>query len=172
MRTGMALTGLLWLGLMLGIVGTHELTLRTGQEVVLETMPVDPRDLFRGDYVVLSYAAGRLDLAALPNDLRQPARGQTVYVTLDRSGPRAVPTGVYAARPSQAPVYLRGRIESVRERRLQVAYGIESYFVPEGRGRPLERARDKSLEVVAVVDRAGRAVIKTVRLHGVEVTFR
>ena len=42
MRTGIALTGLLWLGLMLGIVGTHEFTLRTGREVVLQTVPVDP----------------------------------------------------------------------------------------------------------------------------------
>jgi uncharacterized membrane-anchored protein len=168
----MALTALLWLGLMAGIVGTHELTLRTGQEVVLETRPVDPRDLFRGDYVVLSYAAGALDLASLPNDLRQPARGQSVYVTLDRSGPRAVPAGVHAARPAQAPVSLRGRITSVHGRRIQVEYGIESYFVPEGRGRPLERAAGKSLEVVARVDRDGRAAIETVRLNGIDVNFR
>lgn len=30
--------------------GVREVTLRTGTEVVLQTVPVDPRDLFRGDY--------------------------------------------------------------------------------------------------------------------------
>ena len=172
MRTGMALTGLLWLGLMLGIVGTHELTLRTGQEVVLETVPVDPRDLFRGDYVILSYAASALDLSTLPNDLRQPKRGQTVYVALATGGAHATAKGVYAARPPQEPVCLRGRIDWVTGKRLRVEYGIESFFVPEGKGHSLEQARGKALEVVAAVDRSGRAAIKSVRLNGKDVVFR
>ncbi len=172
MRTGMALTGLLWLGLMAGIVGTHEFTLRTGREVVLETMPVDPRDLFRGDYVILSYDASILDLAVLPNDLKQPAHGQTVYVVLTTEGPHATPKAVYVVRPSQETIFLKGRIEWVQERRIRVEYGIESFFVPEGKGHPLERARGKSLEVVAAVDRSGRAAIKSVRLNGKDVVFR
>lgn len=172
MRTGMALTGLLWLGLMAGIVGTHEFTLRTGREVVLQTMPVDPRDLFRGDYVILSYPAGTLDLATLPNDLQQPAYGQTVYVVLATEGPHAAPKAVYAARPSQEPVFLKGQIKRIDGRRLRVEYGIESFFVPEGKGRPLERAGGESLEVVAAVDRSGRAAIKSVRLNGKDVVFR
>ena len=30
----------------------NEYTLNTGREVLLETVPVDPRDLFMGDYVI------------------------------------------------------------------------------------------------------------------------
>ena len=172
MRTGMMLTGLLWLGLMGSIIGSHEFTLRTGQEVVLETAPVDPRDLFRGDYVILSYPAGALDLAALPNDLQQPAYGQTVYVVLATEGPHASPKAVYADRPTRGSLFLKGRIHLVSGRHIWVEYGIESFFVPEGKGSPLERARGKTLEVVAAVDRAGRATIKTVRLNGTDVVFR
>ena len=32
-----------------------------GVEIVLESLPVDPRDPVRGDYVILSYRAERLD---------------------------------------------------------------------------------------------------------------
>lgn len=172
MRRGMALTGLLWLGLMLTIIGNHELILRTGQDVVLQTVPVDPRDLFRGDYVILSYAAGNLDLATLPNDLPNPKRGQTVYVALSTTGPHAAPKGVYAERPFNEPVCLRGRIERVSDKRVRVEYGIESFFVPEGKGHPLERARGQALEVVAAVDRSGRSAIKAVRLNGKDIVFQ
>ena len=108
----------------------------------------------------------------LPNDLKQPAHGQTVYVVLDTEGQHAAPKAVYATRPSHETVFLKGRIGWVRERRIWVEYGIESYFVPEGKGHSLERARGKSLEVVAAVDRSGRAAIKSVRLNGKDVVFR
>src|SRR5258708_35456371 len=45
--------------------------------------------------------------------------------------------------------------------RLQVRYGIESYFVPEGEGRKLESARNqRKLTIVAAVAPTGRAAIK------------
>ena len=172
MRRGMALTGLLWLGLMLGIIGSYEFTLHTGREVVLQTVPVDPRDLFRGDYVVLSYGANTLDLTSLPNDVERLVHGQTVYVALNTNGPHAAPVAVSAARPSGDAAFLKGRVEWASGRQIRVTYGLESFFVPEGKGRTLERARGKSLEVIAVVDRSGRAVIKALRLNGVPVTFR
>ena len=34
--------------------------LRSGRDVLLKTVPVDPRDLLRGDYVILSYDISRL----------------------------------------------------------------------------------------------------------------
>ena len=46
--------GLFWLVLILGFVAYKEMTLQTGEEVVLKTVPVDPRDLFRGDYVIFA----------------------------------------------------------------------------------------------------------------------
>ncbi len=44
-----------WLLIFSGFIAYKEYTLRTGTEVILKTMPVDPRDLFRGDYVTLNY---------------------------------------------------------------------------------------------------------------------
>jgi uncharacterized membrane-anchored protein len=42
-------------------VYTQEDLRRNGQQVILATMPVDPRDILRGDYVDLAYEIGRGD---------------------------------------------------------------------------------------------------------------
>lgn len=44
--------------------------LREGTEVILQTQPVDPRDLLRGDYVVLRYDISQLPAGTLAG---QPA---------------------------------------------------------------------------------------------------
>src|SRR3954453_17722636 len=67
-------------GLIVATVVQRAAILRNGQEARLEVVPVDPRDLFRGDYVVLTYRIGTIDL---PKDLTTPfTRGQQVFVTL------------------------------------------------------------------------------------------
>ncbi|MBA2400538.1 MAG: GDYXXLXY domain-containing protein, partial [Bradyrhizobium sp.] len=48
-------------GLILAMVFQRAAILRDGKEVRLEVVPVDPRDLFRGDYVVLGYRIGTVD---------------------------------------------------------------------------------------------------------------
>ena len=55
--------------------------LRDGKEVTLQSRPVDPRDLLRGDYVVLGYDISQLPAGAL---LNQPAssRNPSVFVKL------------------------------------------------------------------------------------------
>ncbi|MBR1367512.1 GDYXXLXY domain-containing protein [Bradyrhizobium ottawaense] len=150
--------------------------LREGTEVTLQTQPVDPRDLLRGDYVVLRYDISQLPAGALagkPADARNPV----VFVKL---APNA--DGVYAAVsahaepvPVTAPeVLIRGRVSyscgsNVRTfcDRLTIKYGLESYFVPEGEGGKLEQARNQQkLRIVAAVLPSGRAAIKRLLLDG------
>ena len=40
---------------MIGMVVRQETVLASGRTILLETVPVDPRDLLRGDYVLLRY---------------------------------------------------------------------------------------------------------------------
>src|ERR1039458_9311882 len=65
----------------------QERALAGGKVVLLETRPVDPRDLLRGDYVTLNYkicdVALRLFSPALTNGL---APGENVYVDLEPRG--------------------------------------------------------------------------------------
>jgi uncharacterized membrane-anchored protein len=46
----------------LTIVINQEQHLASGKEVLLSTVPIDPRDLFKGDYVTLSYDINAIDL--------------------------------------------------------------------------------------------------------------
>jgi len=50
----------LWLIIISGFVLTQQFTLLTGKEVLLKTVPVDPRYFLRGDYVILNYEIAQI----------------------------------------------------------------------------------------------------------------
>jgi len=172
MKRALVLIGLSWLAILAGMVLMKEFTLRTGQDILLKTVPVDPRDLFRGDYVVLAYEISTLDLTQLPADRSSFAPGDRVYVAVVPHGRYHVAARVDSQPPEGQGVFLKGQVRSVAGRSLRMEYGIESYFVPEGKGRVLEQARGTHLDVKASVDRFGHAVIKGLLLEGKEVAFK
>lgn len=177
----------LWLLVFTGFIAYKEYTLQTGTEVVLKTVPVDPRDLFRGDYVILNYEISRLDLAEVPTENNLDIPGETEYfdygdriylgLGLDEDG-YGFPDRIYIEKPKDR-LYLTGTIVGIRgdtrteKVTLLVEYGIESYFVPEGRGRDIEKERwdGKAVDVEVVVDSRGNAVIKNLLIDGGEVEF-
>lgn len=139
--------------------------LANGREIVLDTRPVDPRSLFRGDYVILNY--GQISL--LPQDLAKGMEKtqRTVYVTLQNDAEGWRPTAVSDKFPDairSGEVVLKG-MRQHRSRRIR--YGIESYFVPEGDGKRLEKLiRKGELKVVVAVGLDGRAGIKGLVVEG------
>ena len=154
--------------------------LKTGREIVLPVVPVDPRSLFRGDYVVLSYEAQRVPSSLLSDELYAQRPG-SFYVTLAKSGDAWAPVAVSVKPPAPAAdqVTLSARTlngywaprpavtASQSAPTVQVRYGIESYFVPEGKGRALEKlAREKKLAAVVAVDAKGNAAIKGLMIDG------
>ena len=57
--------------------------------------------------------------------------------------------------------------QSARGGKIFVRYGIESYFIPEGEGRELERpAPGEEISILVAVDRFGNAGIKAVLING------
>jgi uncharacterized membrane-anchored protein len=152
---------------MLGTVAVQEWKLTEGKIVVLETRPVDPRDLLRGDYVILNYA-----ISTIPRDKFQPPltndlpQGTAVYVLLEPQGKfyGIAQASTTRLAPNENSVLLRGLsvwapangVGPVR-----VDYGIERYYVREGAGNP----RGK-LTVEVAVPQSGRAVIKQVYVDG------
>jgi uncharacterized membrane-anchored protein len=152
--------------------------LREGTEVTLQTRPVDPRDLLRGDYVVLGYDISQLPAGSL---LNQPTgtRNPMVFVKLapNRDGLyEAVSVHADAVAVASPEVLIRGRVASGATcgptgrafcDKLQVRYNLESYFVPQGEGRKLEQDRNqRKLTVVAAVLPSGRAAIKRLLVDG------
>ena len=112
-----------------GWAGREHLRLAPGQgrSILVKVVPVDPRDLLRGQYMNLSYAFNR---SRGPSDGGGDfAEGETVWVVLRPEGEFHIPRDTYRRRPKGLPsgeVAVQGR--AVRRR---YEFGIEEYFVPE-----------------------------------------
>jgi uncharacterized membrane-anchored protein len=152
--------------------------LREGTEVILQTRPVDPRDILRGDYVVLNYDISQLPAGPLQNE-PAGARNPIVFVKLapNRDGLyEAISVHADAVAVKSPEVLIRGRVAYGATcgpagrafcDKLQVRYNLESYFVPEGEGRKLQQVRNqRKLMVVAAVMSSGRAAIKRLLVDG------
>ncbi|WP_072396651.1 GDYXXLXY domain-containing protein [Hyphomicrobium sp. CS1GBMeth3] len=147
--------------------------LRDGREIVAEVIPVDPRDLFRGDYVILGYAFSRTNVP-VPEGVVQ---GDTIYVTLKETEPEKWEAQKaathYEATANPSEVVLKGIVDYIyrptgdAQPTASVRYGIESYFVPEGTGRELETmVRDKKISAVLAVGDTGNVAIKALVVDG------
>ena len=140
---------------LIGFIVVKEADLRIGTEVVLQTVPVDPRSLLQGDYAILDY-----EIASLPAYLQLEV-GDTVYVGLRRGPEIWTASGYTVARSGVVgDIFIKGRVD----RRGHADFGIGTYFVPEGTGRIVEGADD--VKVVVNVDGDGNAAIKDLLVDG------
>lgn len=172
---------------LIGMVGMKQYTLSTGVPVVLKTEPIDPRSLFSGDYVRLNYSISRLSLDDLGGD-KDFKRGDKIYVVLHQAGEYWDALGVYRQMPKaqSGQVVIKGKVrysytrcrqkkEDTQKKQdkyacqlVQVKYGVENYYVPEGEGRELERPKaGETVTIRLVVDHYGNAAIKAVLVNGV-----
>lgn len=155
---------------LLVMIGMKQWTLATGTPIALKAAPVDPRSLFRGDYVILGFEIGNLS-RSLPGATDDYSDGETVYVVLQPGERYWQAVSVHKDWPA-APagsVVLKGRVEIVGSGSLAARYGIENYFVPEGEGRDLEQLEpNDELSFIVAVDRFGRAGIKSILVNGEE----
>jgi len=139
---------------LVGFISVQERVVQQGTEVILATRPVDPRDLFRGEYVILRYTIERDEQvrAALSAD----TDATRVYVRLvdDEQGIARV-GAAQTTRPDVSDgVWLEGAVVNGQAR----FPDLEQYFVPEGAGRPIERMRSGLHVRVRVLDGEGRVV--------------
>ena len=153
----------------LGTAFTQERVLRVGRLILLETQPVDPRDLLRGDYVRLNYKISDVsaDLFSPPLKL-ELVPGTTVFVALAPAATNqfyeATRAGTESFIPAANEVLLYGK--AARSWRngagsVHVEYGLEQYFIAEGTGQPQGK-----LTVQAAVSKSGQANIKEVFVDG------
>jgi uncharacterized membrane-anchored protein len=239
MRWKFILFVVLQVALLLGMIAYRQYWVATGEKILLKTAPVDPRDIFRGDYVNLGYEISILDLGALgTKESFKP--NERVYIILEKN-----PDGVFSAksiskelpkggkfiqgrvqhempssrwevvlkddsenlhelkprwfgnvkkgeritfcldergnviqfykedtgyRPTCRGQLIVGIVEEIKEtksRMLNVVYGIESYFVEEGKGRAIESSRDaRELRVEVSLRKDGKGIITGLFVDG------
>lgn len=161
------------------MAGEREWVLANGRVIWLRTAPVDPRDAMRGDYVRLEYDASRVPVklcrgaladkklhAKLPSDAR-------VYATLRETEEGLAEVTSLSDQPPSEGLFIRGRLDETYGHTFgadtRVRFGIEAYFVQQGKGRKMERFREPRgiqvpFEMEVAVSPGGMAVIKGYRL--------
>ena len=119
----------------IAFVAREEVYRRSGKEVVVHTIPVDPRDLLRGQYLMLGYRFQ--NLSNLAGGYVGP--GDSVYVELRRRGRYWLAAGYRDSlgRRAEDTVYLRGRVASGFPPRAEFP-DISRYYVREGTPDPTE----------------------------------
>ena len=145
----------------LAMAGLAEADLAFGDEIKLKAQPVDPLDVFRGNYVVLTYDISRLQV------VHEVRAGQRLCADLYQSAP-----GVYGARyaydfPQEDGKTICGRArEDARGgESVGIEYGIETYYAGAERAREIEGSIARG-ELYVVVDLDGDGSARIERLEG------
>ena len=151
--------------------------LRNGADIKLKTLPVDPRDLLRGDYVILSYPISTIPKSIVTGEVPKVNGRERLVVRLKPGADglwTATEAGFGTLAPEEGSVLLRTQpfdyysvTDGVLPDSLFVSYGLERYYVPEGEGKVLEDARNQEeLEVEARVSKDGTPQIARLILRG------
>lgn len=140
------------IGILIGMTVTPLYTLMTGEEVILRTIPVDPTDLFRGDYVVLRYEAEEIPSSLISKEVRTELDNggyeTEVYVPLELKDGVHTPTEVLLTKPN-SDLYLKGKFNyigpswdsGIEGREVAyISYSLDKYFVEDNTGLDLEEA--------------------------------
>ncbi len=167
----------LQIGILFSMVYLNEARIHNGKKIIVKTVPVDPRSLFRGDYIELNYDFSRINLKQVNAAKQYFSWGSKVFVKLSK-----VDEDWGIAFVSDKP------IEDVKPRELVIAgivdrswfdgyiavkYGIESYFIPEGKGKYIEnQISKKRVKVELSVDKQGYASVCRLFIDDKEVSFR
>ncbi|PVB60612.1 hypothetical protein DCO57_16255 [Labrenzia sp. 011] len=137
----------------------------TGDVVRLELVPVDPRDLLRGDYVVINLAIARVSRDIPGSDGVQS--GDRVFVGLtSEGGGAAQPVRLAKTREDAGPVAISGTVLSVSGDNFILDYGINAFFLPEGQGRVIERLDRTRMRLEVSVAADGRSLPLALLFNG------
>ncbi len=138
-------------------------TLMTGRTIFLKTAPVDPYDIMAGYYVTLRYEIG--NLSKVPGYSNEGVEGP-VYIFLTEGSDGAwQATRVDKKKPAADAASKGVFIQGTRTWN-GALYGIERYYIPEGKGQEIEEALRKHRNETRVevrVDSSGHAAL--VSLH-------
>jgi uncharacterized membrane-anchored protein len=103
-----------------------------------------------------------------------PHNGKVIYSVVKQKEDHWYFVSAHSRRPQALKdhVVIKGRIERLlllhKGGQAHISYGIESYFIPESKGRDLERPRSgQELSVLVAVDQWGNAAIKALLVDGV-----
>jgi len=141
------------------------LPLWRGKEILLKTIPIDPRSLFRGNYARLRYEISRIPAKEI-NSLQTPRKNEPVYVTLIPGANGIYHYGSVRLYPPDSPIFIKGRIQNSRPvttGTYRVTYGIEAWFAPREKAIALEKKLRNTGIATVYITNTGKAALKEIR---------
>ncbi|MBP8083302.1 MAG: GDYXXLXY domain-containing protein [Spirochaetes bacterium] len=154
----------------------QEKLLTGGTKIILKCVPVDPRSLFSGDYVILRYEITNIDNEKLKIKTSESfTSAQTIYVALEKD---ASASHYNAAEISsdiktlsgRYPTVIRGTVQYAYDNSVGIRYGVEEYFVPQNKGHYIESSME-STTVEVSIDAKGNSAISRLFVNDSEVVF-
>lgn len=130
-----------------------------GKDILIRTMVYDPRDMFRGDYVRLSYGfAGIYELDKRGLSKRRQLHGTEIYAVLKQDKDGKYKFDKYSFERPNGGMFLAGRVDYNTAK-----FGIEAFFMPPKKARQMERdmMEFNATAVISVMDN-GKARIKDI----------
>jgi len=173
------LTMLLPLAVLLTRPLTPAAVLLFGQEIRLSTEPVDPRDIFRGDYVTLRFSIEEVGVSLLSerdketlfSKLDERTYGASpvfLYVTLEPDGEKIWQASKMTLTPPESGIYLRAQTFTKRnyDWDIELDFGdyLRRYYVRENTGVELEDAARRGELTALVKVWRGRAVLTSLEI--------
>ncbi len=153
------------------------MTLSGGREILIHLLPVDPRDPLRGDYVTYQHdltTVGSYYYGTRLVNEEQFQQGEVVYVSLVESDGFSYPGEMSHAKPADG-IFIKGRIvgvdtpssDSYEKPTYRLDYGIEQYFIPEGKGQMFTTwTQDRQAFAKVAVDTDGTPALKQLYVDG------
>ncbi|MFC1734305.1 GDYXXLXY domain-containing protein [candidate division KSB1 bacterium] len=129
--------------------------LLTGTTIVIDTMPVDPFDPFRGQYIIINYEISRVD------SVEGAEQGDKVYVSLAPDEEDVWRLEKVSLTKPEIGVFMKGNVKSISGNNMRIEYGIEQFFFERNAQLP---TRNMTVEVK--VDSSGRARINQLLYNG------
>lgn len=152
------------------IVTDRANALEAGQEVLLETGFIDPRDLFRGHYTTLNFMIENIERDSITVE-GTFTYNQDAFVELDTTGEFATAKRLTASYPSDAtgPVIQVKTRNSITETqpRIQLRVPFKRFYAAKNRALELQNMqRERNLGVILSVADDGSAMIKGLTIEG------
>lgn len=159
-KTGVLIIPLL---ILIAFASTYFVTYSAGESMYLKTVPYDPTDLFRGDYVTLQYEIESLDLDIVDPELYSLTREsqfeyynvneRDVYIWYENNSGYIEATRVSADKPSQGS-YIKAELMYIADQQMQrpdtddvaddkdytafLDIGLDRFYLQQGTGKALE----------------------------------
>jgi len=152
--------------ILLGIAGIFILYLSwpllTGTVVILKTQPVDPFDLFRGQYMTINYEISSVEL---PEETKE---GDDIYVSLKEGDDKIWHAAEVSPNKPESGVFIKGTARD-SWRILTIEYGIEQYFFERNAELPW-----RDLDVKVKIGSSGQARIVELLQYGkpINISYR